>query len=51
MCDYIFKDGTKCGRDNFEDSRYCILHMDFPDKKNEEESMEELQKVKEECLV
>ena len=36
MCEYKFRNGEKCGEEAYQNSEYCILHIDFPDEHSEE---------------
>jgi hypothetical protein len=37
VCKYQFRDGSICKEQNYEDSEYCILHVDLPDDEDSEE--------------
>lgn len=34
MCEYVFRNGEKCKEETIQNSKYCILHVDFPEKKH-----------------
>lgn len=46
MCEYKFRNGEKCGEEAYQNSKYCILHIDFPDEHSEE--FDEIARCKEE---
>ena len=43
MCEYKFRNGRKCEEEAFENSEYCILHIDLP----EDEGSEEFKRINE----
>jgi len=47
MCEYIFKDGEKCKEEALKGSKYCILHIPYPEDRDSEE-FERIAKLKEE---
>ncbi|RJS77040.1 two pore domain potassium channel family protein [Methanophagales archaeon] len=46
MCEYKFRNGEKCEEEAYRNSKYCILHIDFPDEHSKE--FNEIAKGKEE---
>lgn len=46
MCEYMFRTGKRCKEENFQDSKYCILHMDFP-KNEKSEDYKRIKRLKE----
>ncbi len=47
MCDYKLKDGKKCKEETLKGSKYCILHISYPEDRDSEE-FERIAKLKEE---
>jgi len=47
MCDYKLKDGEKCKEEALKGSKYCILHIDFPEDRDSKE-FKRIAKLKEE---
>ena len=43
MCEYKFRNGSKCKEEAFENSKYCILHIELP----EDEESEEFKRINE----
>lgn len=40
MCDYTLRSGKKCQEPSYVNSNSCILHMDFPERKDSKEFQE-----------
>lgn len=47
MCEYVFLNGEKCKEEALKGSKYCILHIPYPEDRNSEE-FERIAKLKEE---
>lgn len=47
MCEYVFRNGEKCKEETIQNSKYCILHVDFPKDEHSEE-FKRIAKLKEE---
>ncbi|MCK4526859.1 hypothetical protein KAW18_05770 [candidate division WOR-3 bacterium] len=46
MCGYTFRTGKKCAEETYQDSKYCIFHVDFP-KDEDSEDFKRIRELKE----